>query len=203
MTRLPASALALAAALCVTLALSACSTHVERIEVDETRDLSGEWNDTDSRLVSEEMVRDVLARPWLDSFINEQGNLPAVIVGEVRNLSHEHINVATFIGDIERELINSGGVQFVASRNERGEIREERKDQELHASAETAKRMGEELGADFMLKGAINTILDTEGKEQVRYYQVDLSLISLADNRKVWVGQKKIKKFVKKNSIRW
>ncbi|UCH41329.1 MAG: penicillin-binding protein activator LpoB [Gammaproteobacteria bacterium] len=203
MIRLPASALALAAALCVTLVLSSCATHVERIDVDETRDLSGEWNDTDSRLVSEEMVRDVLARPWLDSFINEQGNLPAVIVGEVRNLSHEHINVATFIGDIERELINSGGVQFVASRNERGEIREERKDQELNASAETAKRMGEELGADFMLKGAINTILDTEGKEQVRYYQVDLSLISLADNRKVWVGQKKIKKFVKKNSIRW
>jgi hypothetical protein len=187
----------------VTLALSACSTRVERIDVDETRDLSGEWNDTDSRLVSEEMMRDVLARPWLDSFINEKGNLPAVIVGEVRNLSHEHINVGTFIGDIERELINSGGVQFVASKSERGEIREERKDQELNASAETAKRMGEELGADFMLKGAINTILDTEGKEQVRYYQVDLSLISLADNRKVWVGQKKIKKFVKKNSIRW
>jgi uncharacterized protein (TIGR02722 family) len=203
MNRLPASGLALAAALCVTLALSACSTRVERIDVDETRDLSGEWNDTDSRLVSEEMMRDVLARPWLDSFINEKGNLPAVIVGEVRNLSHEHINVGTFIGDIERELINSGGVQFVASKSERGEIREERKDQELNASAETTKRMGEELGADFMLTGVINTILDTEGKEQVRYYQVDLSLISLADNRKVWVGQKKIKKFVKKNSIRW
>jgi hypothetical protein len=99
--------------------------------------------------------------------------------------------------------VPSSGVQFVASKSERGEIREERKDQELNASAETAKRMGEELGADFILKGAINTILDTEGKEQVRYYQVDLSLISLADNRKVWVGQKKIKKFVKKNSIRW
>ncbi len=203
MSRLPTAALALASALCVALALSACATRVERVDVDETLDLSGEWNDTDSRLVSEEMMRDVLARPWLDTFINEKGNLPAVIVGEVRNLSHEHINVATFIGDIERELINSGGVQFVASKSERGEIREERKDQELNASAETAKRMGEELGADFMLKGAINTILDTEGKEQVRYYQVDLSLISLADNRKVWVGQKKIKKFVKKNTIRW
>lgn len=202
MNRIPGAAV-LAAALCVTLALSACATRVERIGVDETRDLSGEWNDTDSRLVSEEMVRDVLDRPWLDNFINEKGNLPAVVVGEVRNLSHEHINVATFIGDIERELLNSGGVQFVASKSERGQIRDERKDQELNASAETAKRMGEELGADFMLQGAINSILDTEGKEQVRYYQVDLSLVSLADNRKVWAGQKKIKKFVKKNSIRW
>ncbi len=203
MTRLPATALALIAALCGTLVLSSCATRVERIDVDETRDLSGDWNDTDSRLVSEEMVRDVLARPWLDSFINEKGNLPAVIVGKVRNLSHEHINVGTFIGDIERELINSGGVQFVASKTERGEIREERKDQELNASAETAKRMGEELGADFMLKGSINSILDTEGKEQVRYYQVDLTLISLTDNRKVWVGQKKIKKFVKKKTFRF
>ena len=203
MTRLPATALALIAALCGSLALSSCATRVERIDVDETRDLSGDWNDTDSRLVSEEMVRDALARPWLDSFINDKGNLPAVIVGEVRNLSHEHINVGTFIGDIERELINSGGVQFVASKSERGEIREERKDQELNASAETAKRMGEELGADFMLKGSINSILDTEGKEQVRYYQVDLTLISLTDNRKVWVGQKKIKKFVKKKTFRF
>ncbi len=201
MSRFPLAALA--AALCFTLALSACATRVERIGVEETRDLSGEWNDTDSRLVSEEMVRDALARPWVDNFINEKGNLPTVIVGEVRNLSHEHINVGTFVGDIERELLNSGGVQFVASRSERGQIREERKDQELNASAETANRMGEELGADFMLQGAINTILDTEGKEQVRFYQVDLSLISLADNRKVWAGQKKIKKFVKKNAIRW
>lgn len=203
MISFPVNARVLAAALCVTLTLFGCSTRVERIDVEETRDLSGEWNDTDSRLVSEEMVRDVLARPWLDKFINEKGNLPAVIVGEVRNLSHEHINVGTFVGDIERELLNSGGVQFVASKSERGQVREERKDQELNASAETAKRMGEELGADFMLQGEINTILDTEGKEQVRYYQVDLSLISLADNRKVWAGQKKIKKFVKKNSLRW
>ncbi len=149
------------------------------------------------------MVRDVLGRPWIDRFIADKGNLPAVIVGEVRNLSHEHINVATFIGDIERELINSGGVEFVASKTERGEIRDERQDQELNASSETAKQAGQELGADFMLKGSINTILDSEDDEQVRFYQIDLSLISLADNRKVWVGQKKIKKLVDKSTFRF
>ena len=36
--------------------MSACGTNVERIRPDETRDLSGMWNDTDSRLVSEEMI---------------------------------------------------------------------------------------------------------------------------------------------------
>lgn len=195
--------LALIAVLSTATILTGCSTSVKRMEAGEMTDLSGDWNDTDSRLVSEEMIRDVLGRPWIDRFISEKGNLPAVIVGAVRNLSHEHINVATFIGDIERELINSGGIVFVASKTERGEIREERQDQELNASSETAKRMGQELGADFMLTGAINTILDTEDDEQVRFYQIDLSLISLADNRKVWVGQKKIKKLIDKSTFRF
>ena len=123
-------------------------------------------------------------------------------VGEIRNLSHEHINVNTFVGDMERALINSGKVDFVASRDEREEIREERKDQDVHAREDTRKAMGMEIGADFMLKGSINSILDAEGKRQVRYYQIDLTLISLADNRVTWIGQKKIKKFVTKASLR-
>ncbi len=197
------NSLALIVVLMTATVLTGCSTSVKRMDAGEVTDLSGTWNDTDSRLVSEEMIRDVLGRPWIDHFISEKGDLPAVIVGDVRNLSHEHINVATFIGDIERELINSGGVVFVASKTERGEIREERQDQELNASSKTAKQMGQELGADFMLTGVINTILDTEDKEQVRFYQIDLSLISLADNRKVWVGQKKIKKIIDKSTFRF
>jgi len=191
------------AAALLAVVLAACSTTVERLGVEETRDLSGAWNDTDSRLVSEEMIQDVLARPWVQEHRRVHGRAPAVIVGEVRNLSHEHINVHTFIADMERALINSGKVKFVASRAERGQLREERKDQELHAREDTRKPMGQELGADYMLQGAINTIIDVEGKTQVRYYQVDLALISLADNTKVWVGQKKIKKLVRNSRLRF
>ena len=63
--------------------------------------------------------------------------------------------------------------------------------------------MGKEIGADFMLKGTINTIIDAISGEQVRFYQVDLTLIDLANNRKVWVGQKKIKKTIEKSGLRW
>ena len=180
---------------------SGCSTSVERVEADKTIDLSGAWNDTDSQLVSAEMIKDVLSQVWLDDFNRDKRRQPAVIVGEVRNLSHEHINVNTFVSDLERAMINSNRVQFVASSTERQEIREERKDQDLNASEATRKPMGEEKGADFMLKGTINTIIDASGKTQLRFYQVDLTLISLADNRKVWVGQKKIKKLVERSNL--
>lgn len=185
------------------LLLTACSTQVTRMDADETVDLSGEWNDTDSRLVAEEMIADALSRPWISNYVGKQGSSPAVIVGTVRNLSHEHINVNTFVADMERALVNSGRVEFVASSSERGEIREERKDQDLNATEKTRNAAGQEAGADFMLKGQINTIVDVEGKKQVRYYQIDLTMISMADNRKVWLGQKKIKKLVKNAKMRY
>ena len=183
--------------------ISACGQQVTRVETDTVTDLSGNWNDTDSRLVADEMIQDALSRSWLTRFNREHGSPPTVIVGEVRNLSHEHINTRTFIADMERALINSGEVDFVASSEERQEIRSERMDQDLHATEETRKAMGREIGADFMLKGTINTIIDAVSGEQVRFYQVDLTLIDLANNRKVWLGQKKIKKTIEKSGLRW
>ena len=180
-----------------------CATSVERMDAGQIKDLSGAWNDTDSQQVSEEMIRDVLSRGWMAEFMNRKNRQPALIVGEVRNLSHEHINVNTFVADMERALINSGKVKFVASSTERNEIRTERKDMDLNASEATRKAMGQEQGADFMLKGTINTIIDASGSTQVRFYQVDLTLISLVDNNKVWIGQKKIKKLVERSKLRF
>jgi PBP1b-binding outer membrane lipoprotein LpoB len=167
-------------------------------------DLSGAWNDTDSRMVSQEMIQDSLARAWLQEFRGRPGqNRPAVIVGEVRNMSHEHINTQTFTLEMERALINSGKVDFVATKAERGGIRDERKDQDINAREDTRNAMGKELGADFMLTGTINTIVDPSGDTQVRFYQVNMTLISLADNRKVWVGQKDIRKLVTRSKLRF
>ncbi len=187
----------LASAIGATL-LTACSSMpvVERVVPDEVIDLSGRWNDTDSRLVSEEMIEDVLARPWTTEFQDARGSQPTVIVGTVRNESHEHLNTETFVKDLERELLNSGRVRFVASRDQREEVRAERDDQREFASLETMKAMGKERGADFMLVGQINSIIDAAGNQQVRFYQIELELIDLETNEKVWIGQKKLKKLI-------
>lgn len=183
------------------LVITGCaSTKVERIGVDETVDLSGRWNDSDSRMVSEEMVADVLSRSWVDAFrAAHGGQAPTVIVGTIRNRSDEHINTRTFVKDLERALINSGEVEFVAAKGEREELREERKDQAAHASEETAKDEGEEVGADFMLQGSINTITDKIEGKQVKYYQVNLELINIENHKKAWIGEKKIKKIVEQS----
>lgn len=182
--------------------VAGCNPNVSRVESDTVTDLSGNWNDTDSRLVAEEMIQDVLSRGWLTKFNRSKGKAPTVIVGTVRNLSHEHINTRTFVADMERELINSGEVEFVASASDREEVRSEVKDQDLNATEASRKAMGNEIGADFMLQGSINSIVDAVSGEQARFYQIDLTLIELGTNKKVWVGQKKIKKTIEKGGFR-
>jgi uncharacterized protein (TIGR02722 family) len=190
-------------ALTAMVAVTGCrSTKVERVAVDETIDLSGRWNDTDSQLVSAEMINDIGSRPWVEEYTAKNGKKPVLIVGTIRNKSSEHIETETFTKDLERELVNNGRVTFVANSIERGELRAERKEQQTWSREETQKRLAAETGADYMLQGAIKTIIDKEGKKEVKFYQVDMELIHLESNEKVWIGSKKIKKYVKKSRMK-
>jgi uncharacterized protein (TIGR02722 family) len=189
-------------ALVALIAVTGCKTKVKRVDTDETIDLSGRWNDTDSQLVSSEMIADIAARPWVEEYTAKNGKKPVIIVGTIRNLSSEHIETATFSKDLERELVNDGRVTFVASKQERGELREERMEQQTWSTAETQKRLAAETGADYMLQGSIKSIIDQEGRQSVKFYQIDMELIHLESNEKVWIGNKKIKKLVKKRSMK-
>jgi len=187
------------------LIFAGCATapSVERTAADTQTDLSGRWNDTDSRLVAEEMIRDMTSRPWLGDFRQAEGRKPVIIVGRIRNRSNEHIDTIPFVKDIERELINGGQVTFVANPNEREGVRAEKEDQQLEASQETIKRLGEETGADFMLIGNITSQVDAIEGKRATLYQVDMELINIETSEKVWIGTKKIKKLVEQSRVKW
>ena len=196
--------LLLVCALCVSLTLFSCSStpKVTRVDEDTQVDLSGNWNDTDSRLVAEEMIADSVSKPWMENFLMKKQAKPRIIVGTVLNKSDEHINTETFVKDLERALINNAKATFVASKDERQEIRDERLDQADFSDPATVKKFGKEIGADYMLRGQINTITDAVKKTTLKYYQVELELIDIETNEKVWIGQKKIKKVVGKSKYK-
>ncbi|OQY29981.1 MAG: penicillin-binding protein activator LpoB [Candidatus Cloacimonetes bacterium 4572_55] len=176
------------------------TTTVSRMDAEEDAviDLSGKWNDTDSRLVSEEMIGDCLSSPWLYRFEERNQSQPTVIVGNIRNLSHEHISENTFIKDMERAFINSGKVDVVEGGEIRDQIRQERSDQQEFAQEETRKAFQQESGADLMLTGTIDSIVDRVKGTKLVFYQVNLELVDIETNKKVWIGDKKIKKLVEK-----
>ena len=181
--------------------LGCSSTKVQRTEVNKVIDLSGRWNDTDSRMVAEEAIVDCLSHSWINDFNKETGRSPTIIVGQIINRSSEHINSLVFTKDLEQAIVNSNKVQLVASKQERKEIREEREDQQSgNTDPATISKAGLESGADFMLQGGINSVTDEIKGKYAVLYQVNLELIDLKTNRKKWISQKEIKKVVKKSA---
>ena len=167
---------------------------ITRVDPNETIDLSGRWNDSDSRLVSEEMIGDLLTSAWIPRYLKANDKRPVVVVGLVENKSHEHINSETFIKDVEKAIIRDGNIRLVVAGEKRNELRKERAEHQDYASPETTKKWGKELGADFILQGTINSIVDSYKKQKVVTYQIDLQLTNIETNEVVWMGDKKIKK---------
>lgn len=191
--------------------LAGCSSvSTKRIDPSTPTDLVGSWNDTDARLVAEEMINDCLSGSWINNFNMGNQRPPVVIVGSIKNKTFQHIDSDIFVDTLSKELLNSGKVQFVADKQARQEIREERDDQQLgNTNPATISPKGMETGADFMLQGSINAIDETadtttlmiEKRQSTKFFQVTLELVDLKTNQKTWIGQKQIKKSVTKQKI--
>ncbi|MFI3257143.1 MAG: penicillin-binding protein activator LpoB [Spirochaetales bacterium] len=197
--------------ICIVLALtsiviffSGCqSVSVDRIDATTQTDLSGYWNDTDLRLVAESLVAECVAAPAITNYTQSTGTLPVVIVGSFLNQSDEHIDTSILAQKFEAALINSGRVDFVASSDQRDELRQERTEQQEWASEETASRLANETGADFMLVGTVKTIVDSIDNKSTRTYYVTVELIDIETNRKLWIGENsEIKKFITRSTAR-
>lgn len=189
--------------LTLALLLPGCARRVTRIAPEQAIDLSGRWNDVDSRLVANALIQQnftpAAGQSWALRYARSHGGRqPTVIVGTVRNRSMEHIPVGTFVRDLEQAYVNSGQVRVVAGPGDRVEVRAERLDQQEHAAANTRARLGMEAGAQYMLQGDIQSVEDRDRGRSVVLYQVDMALVDLQTNDKVWVGQHRIKKFVQR-----
>jgi penicillin-binding protein activator len=180
------------------------STTVTRVDASTQTDLSGYWNDTDLRTVCTTLIDDCLASPRVSKFQKQNGKLPVIIVGSFRNNSDEHIDTSIISKKMEAAIVNSGQAEFVASKSERDEIRDERSEQQSWASEESVKALANETGADFMLTGSVKTIVDQAGGVSTRTYYVSAELIDVETNKKIWIGDNSdIKKIIKRSSVKF
>ena len=189
---------AVAAISVASLMITACSRQVTRVSTDETIDISGSWNNSDSRMVAQELTTQILNGPWIGNYAQAHpAKKPTVIVGLVQNKSHEHIEAETFVKDVEGAFITTQRIRLVQGGKKREELRAEKADQQTNASVSTMKKFGLENGADYILQGSINSIVDSHKRQKVVYYQVNLELTDIQTNEVVWIGEKKIAKAVK------
>jgi uncharacterized protein (TIGR02722 family) len=187
-----------AAALLLPVLLTGCGpdTTVQRTDPNAQRDLSGNWNSTDSQATAEKMISSIVNDPWCKNFHDKFSRNPIIKIGRVHNKSDEDIATKIFTDDIRRALIKTGQVDVVASNDEADQSRDERRDQDVNASAETRHESFQESGADFLIQGSIDVQHDSAGTQQHKFYDVDLTLTNVKTQNLVWEESQKIAKDV-------
>lgn len=182
--------------------LFAKEVKVKRVGAEKSKDLSGKWNDNDVQIVCNELIEKCIASPRIARFESENGRAPLVIIGRIKNESDELLDTSIVAKRLQTAILNSGVLEFVASSNERTEIREEKFDQSEYASMETAKAIDNEEGADFMMQGSVRAIVESAGKESFKTYDVTLTLTNIETNRLVWQEQSTVRKYIKSKKKR-
>lgn len=203
-------ALSLTLALALPVLITGCGPKktVQRTSADSTEggDLSGYWNDTDANLVAKEMISDVMQNAWASDFQAANGGKKPVVklMGVIKKTDDRNVNTDFFGKQLERQLLNSGRVRVVAAWGQDNVNTIEKARQAEHASDDTVKSQGNETGADFTLQTIVNSQNDTDGGgKSVRAYIVNMELVNVESNEKVWIGEKMIRKIVEQAGAGW
>jgi len=183
--------------LLITLLIGCQTRQVTRLDPSTQIDLSGRWNDTDSRKVADQMIYDLFESESFKAYARNRAEKPAIIVGTIRNRTAEHIDAQNFIKKFEVVIHNSGVADLVESSEFRDQLRVERLEQQEFADPATVKQMGREIGADLMLFGEITSETDIHNNRRVVNYITTLFLTDIETNKRIWYGQNEIKKLVK------
>lgn len=182
----------------VLLLSGACQTRtVTRLDPGAEIDLSGRWNDSDSRKVADQMIYELFDSESFKSYANTLGRKPVIVVGLIRNKTSEHIDADNYVKKFEYVIHNSKIAELVESDAFRDKLREERAQQQDFADPATAKQWGKEIGADLMLFGEMTSETDVYNKRRVVNYITTLFLTDIETNKRIWYGQHEIKKYVK------
>ncbi len=186
----------------VLLAFSACGPKgfiKGEYDEDVTSDnlLNDRWSETDMQRV----VKDLVAKMLRSRHIQNAKTPPIIMVTRLRNETDEHINTDSIMDMVRVELQNASEVEFV-NKSARGDVAEEYKYQNSGmVSEETKKSAGGQIGADFILDGALTSNVQDINKRKTVYYKVTLNLTNLKTNVIKWTGYKELRKKYKKRRM--
>lgn len=194
---------ALLSALCLSALGCASGPQTTRVSADTVTDLTGYWNGNDVDIVCKDLIGKFIESPRVAQFAAQNKRLPVIRVGNFKNASSEPIDTSIVSKRMQVAILNSGKAEFVADSSVSAELRAEASEQQDWANEDTAAALADETGADFLLTGAVKTIIQTAGSQQVREYDVTADVTDITTHRIIWSDENsEIKKVVKKQKAK-
>ena len=189
-------------ALSCLLFLGGCGTTVQYTDPDAVDTTSLQFSSTDLQTTASKMTDSLLNSPRVQKIT---ANKPPVIwVQTVRNKTDQHIDTEAITNSISTRLLNSGKFNFV----DMSKVKAVKK--QLHyqhdsgmVDQQTAVKVGQQVGAHYMLYGDISSIHARNDAQQSQFFQITLKLMNLKSGLIIWQGQKQIRKTAQRSLFGW
>jgi penicillin-binding protein activator len=185
----------------LSLALSACGPKAfvkgEYDDVERENLMNDQWSETDMQKAVKDMVSSMMGHPT----IANAKTPPVVMVTNLQNKTSEHIDTQNIMDMVRVELMKSGRVTFI-DKEARQDISDEYNYQNSGMVAEESKKgPGGQTGADYIINGRLDSIVQEVGKDKSVYYKLTLNLTNLKSSVINWSDYKQIRKTFRKKSV--
>ncbi|MGZ3769246.1 MAG: penicillin-binding protein activator LpoB [Bdellovibrio sp.] len=183
------------------LALASCGPKAfvkgQYDDVNRENLLNDQWSETDMQ----KAVQDLVGSLMQSASITQAKKMPVVMVSNLQNKTSEHIDTQSIMDMVRVELMKSGKVGFI-DKEARQDIADEYNYQNSGMVAQESKKgPGGQIGADFMINGRLDSIVQEVGKDKSVYYKLTLNLTNIKTSMISWSDQKQIRKTFKKKSV--
>ena len=185
----------------VALVVSGCGPKAfvkgEYEDTEKENNMNDLWSETDMQKVVHDLVGGMITHP---SIANAK-RPPIVMVTKLQNKTDEHIDTQNIMDMVRVELSRGGKTAFV-DKEAREDVADEYNYQNSGmVSGETKKGPGGQIGADYIINGRLDSIVQEVGKDKTVYYKVTLNLTNLKTNIVEWTDYKQIRKKFRKRSV--
>jgi penicillin-binding protein activator len=165
--------------------------------VESNNLLNDQWSETDMQKAVKDLVGSALRNPA----VANAKTTPIVMVTRLQNKTSEHIDTQSITDMITVELTQSGKVQFVDAAAREDMASEYEYQDSGMVNRETKKGKGKQVGADLIMNGRIDSIVQEVGKDKSVYYKINLNMTNLSTGLIVWTDQKQIRKTFRKKRV--
>ena len=176
---------------------------VSDVNVEEKKHFDADFDATDMRAITQDVVDDILTGPFL-----KQDTPPIMMISGIQNRTSKYVDTKNLTDRMRTLLIKSGAAQFInAARRE--DLLKEQGYQAANATAATQVGIGQQLGAKYMITGSL-TEMRKESARQVRiskqewnYYKLTMEVTDLETGLISWTTEKEFARQASKPLIGW
>ena len=182
----------------LSVSLVGCSKSIKYGDAAEVETTTTGFGSTDLQQIAEKMVDSVLTFPPVMEITAKRR--PVMFVDTIKNKTTEHIDTESITDTISTKLLRSGKFRFV-DMTKVAAVKQQLDYQSDSGmvNQNAAMKMGQQVGAEYMLYGNLSSIVKRNSSRKDVYYKFTLKLMHLQSGIVEWSDEKEIRKSKEKS----